>query len=688
VSAIVKLIEQSDTSNVHLKTLQKYIVKPEANQASGLDVWYFNAIDDKSAHAEMLALNEANNRAKNTFKHLLVSFSPDVFPTREQAREASKLVLTEMGLDKCVSMVGMHYDQDHAHLHIAVVTIDPNSFKAVHAEWAVEAMHRAAAKINFIQGWKPQNNQLYSVINIGEEVVAVRNSNKGRTLKAAEVSTFQGQRPAADIAAEVVKLALKDISINSWDTFNKRMAQNGIEYQRKGSGSIFMIEQGDKQVAVKASVVNRNATMKLLVSKFGPFISNTHPVLKRKAEPVKGMNDAVQQSWQNFRKLKVTLTEEKLALKNSQKVQYQKLLEVQKTDRNNIYSQSWKGKGAELNKARMILAARQAQQKAKLRQIQLAEKLMFLKNFHNEHGSTTRFDDYLKFTDANLLTQHKEQQRQAKMDSKIFPEAIGVEQNPEFIKVSGIEAYEFQQDRASNRFVLKFTNQDGRVDFIDEGKRIKVIHTDRESIRAFLQLSSQKWQKFELTGSLEFKYMCAEEALKLHVDIKITNPEIQTMMTHIHKLENTKKNGESTPVLKLRRWDKPILVKARPLKDISVMKISNPINLQQQAINAFLTYAEDVGTKPKNDYLRDLEIAIRLQATGYSDDEIAYAINHISPNVISKAAHAKYTNHLVNLINTPAIKHEWKDVVDKKSQDWIEISKIPTQTTSLFKPKF
>ena len=152
MSVIVKLIPQSDTSNTHLKNLQKYIEKPEASQESGLDVWFFNSLFNESAHAEMLSLNEVNSRAKSTFKHLLISFAPDVFPTRAQAHEASLLLLKEMGLDECVSMVGMHYDQDHVHLHIAVVTIDPNSFKAVHAEWAVEAIHRAAAKINYIQG--------------------------------------------------------------------------------------------------------------------------------------------------------------------------------------------------------------------------------------------------------------------------------------------------------------------------------------------------------------------------------------------------------------------------------------------------------------------------------------------------------------------------------------------------------
>ena len=692
MSVIVKLIEQSDTSNVHLKTLQKYIVKPEASQESGLDVWYFNSLFNKSAHAEMLALNEANSRARSTFKHLLISFSPDVFPTRAQAHEASQLLLKEMGLDECVSMVGMHYDQDHVHLHIAVVTIDPNSLKAVHAEWAVEAMHRAAAKINYTQGWKSQDNQLYSIIKVNDEAVAFRNSNKSRTLKANEVSTFQGQRPAADVAAQVVKLALNEPSINSWDRFNKRMAENGIEYQIKGSGSIFMIQQGAKPVAVKASVINRNATMKLLEIKFGPYISNAHPVLKREAEPVKGMNVEVKRSWQNFSNLKTLLAKEKTTLKNSQKVQYQKLLDAQKVNRKSLFLYSWKGRGAELNKARMLLAAQQAHQKAKLNKIQLDERLKLIQSFHKKNGPTTRFDNYLNFTDASLLPLHKQQQRQASQDSKIYPGAIGAELNPGFAKVSGIEAYQFHLESVTTKMgqhhVLKFTNQDGRVDFIDEGKRIKVINIDRDSVRAFLQLSSQKWQKFVLTGSFEFKHMCAEEALKLGIDQKITNSEIQKIVVILRALNEAKKNGVSIAKPNLQRWNKPLMIKARPLKNLSVKLITDPSNRQQLASNAYLIHAEDLGVSLRNDYFRDLEVAIRLQATGYSNEEISYAISHTSPMVISGEVHTRYTKHLVSLIDSPFIKDEWKDVIALKTNDWMVLSGNTQNPSSKIKPKF
>ena len=683
---------QSDTSNTHLKTLQNYIAKPEANQEQGLDVWYFNAMDDKSAHAEMLALNLVNSRARNTFKHLLISFSPDVFPTRHQAHEASQMLLQEMGLDKCVAMTGMHYDKDHVHLHVAVVTNNPETYRSVHAEWALEAMHRAAAKINYLQGCKPQDNQRYSMINVGDQIIAYKNTGKTRTLKVNEVIAFQGQRPAADVAAEVVKLVLADPEVNSWDMFNRRLADNGIEYQKKGSGSIFMVEQGDKPIAVKASVVNRNATTKLLEIKFGPFIANTHPIKQRSTEPVKGMSDSVKLSWQNFNEHKALFAIEKATLKDTQSKQYKQLLDAQKVERNNLYLQSWKGKGVELNKQRMILAALQAKQKAKLKQHHVAQQLKLIQNVYKKYGPTSRFDDYLKFTDADLLAQYKQQQRQAKNDSKIYPGATGVERNSTFTKVSGIETYEFHQAPIGNgfgqKFVLKFTNQDGRVDFIDEGKRIKVINVDKESVHAFLQISSQKWRRFELTGSAEFKYMCAEEAVKLKIDKKIVNHEVQVMIAKIRQLDEAKKIGAATEKINLKRWNKPLLVKDRPLKKLSVTQIIEPTNRLEAAINAYLTHAEDLSTKPKNDYFRDFEIAIRLQAVGFTNEEILHAISYASPLVLNREVHSRYTKHLVDLINAPHIKEEWKDVIERKRQDWVALSRNTSNPSSTMRPKF
>lgn len=695
MSVIVKLIPQSDTSNTHLKNLQNYIAKPEANQESGLDVWYFNAMDNKSAHAEMLALNEVNSRAKNTYKHLLISFSPDVFPTREQAYEASQLMLREMGLDECVAMVGMHYDQDHVHLHVAVITINPDTFKSVHAEWAINAMHRAAAKINYLQGWKPQNNQRYSMININDQIIALKNPSKRRISKANEISAYQGQRTAAEVAAEVVETALNDVEINSWDAFNKRLSDSGIEYQKKGSGSIFMIEQGDKQVAVKASVVNRKATMKLLEIKFGPFISNTHSIQQKNIEPVKGMSDPIKQSWQNFNKLKETAAAEKLKFKEFQHVGYKKLLDAQKDVRKNQLMQGWKGRGALLNQARKSLAGMQAEQRKEFKQDQLIQKTQFIHELCENNGPTLRFDNYLKLTDPDLLMLHKRQQIKKRKENIVFPNAIGVETNNAFSKANKIEGYETRllmvNNQSINQFCYEYINEDGRVDFVDDGERIKLLHYDHnnhQSISAFLKLSSQKWSKFKLTGSIEFKYLCAQQAINLKIDQQITNVEVQQMIKTIIQNDNAKRDGIPAIKINLPNWNRPIYPIKKHFKSLSVQKITKPINQNDLAVDAYLIFAEDLAEKPTNDYFRDFEIAIRLKAIGFTNKEISHAIESTSPLLIDREVHPRYTKHLIGLINAPHIKQEWKDIVAKSKKSWVMLSESTLNLSYKIRPKF
>lgn len=350
MSVIVKLIKQTDTSNSHLKRLQNYILKPEANQEMGMDVWCFNAVDDNSARAEMLALNNVNSCARSTFKHLLISFTPEVFPSRTQAQEASLILLEEMGLNECVSMIGMHYDKNHVHLHVAVVTNHPETFRSVHAEWAVEAMHSAVAKINYVQGWKSQDNQVYSVIDDGSIKYVVRNQPKGRALPAKEVRAFfHGQKTAAEIVAEEVVKVLKNASVKTWDDFHKNLAQVGIAYQKKGSGAVYLVNQDNEQVAVKASVINRSTLLTTLVKKFDQFQSSLHALSPRKIEPVNGLGNEVDAAWQKFNGTKEELTKLKLIINQSLKKEFESLLKKQRLERKGLASIGWVGELKEFN---------------------------------------------------------------------------------------------------------------------------------------------------------------------------------------------------------------------------------------------------------------------------------------------------------------------------------------------------
>lgn len=173
--------------------------------------------------------------------------------------------------------------------------------------------------------------------------------------------------------------------------------------------------------------------------------------------------------------------------------------------------------------------------------------------------------------------------------------------------------------------------------------------------------------------------MCATEALRLGVHKKITNPEVQKMIADIQQSEIYKKRGATPPKPHLPKWNKPIKAKIKELKEITLSHIDEPENRQQLAINAYLAHAEDLGDKPKNDYLRDMEIAIRLQAVGYSGEEITHAINHASSLVKSGDVHSRYTEHLIAVIDKPSVRDEWKDVVAKNRDAWTRLGKVTSK---------
>lgn len=691
MSVIVKLIHQKDTSNLNLKRLLDYIKKPDAQQEAALDVWFYNAFDEQSAIAELLALNEVNLRAKNSFKHLLVSYSPEVFPTREQAMHAGQLMLEEMGLGKCLAMVGMHYDKQHVHLHIAVVTINPDTFRSVHAQWAVNAMHRAAAKINFIQGWKSQRKQLYSILDVDGQAVPKRNSRKVGKLRASEVRAFHNQKPAGEVAATVSKVVLADSKVNSWEKFHQALASHGIEYAKKGSGSVFIVNQDDRPVVVKVSNVNRKAAMKLLQEKFGAFIHNGFPISSRQIEPVIVKDELVNDHWQSYNQIRTDFKSAKLDLKEKHNANYKNLLNLQSQERALLNKQGWKGMGTKLNEARMMMAGKHAMQKAKLKSQQLSEKSGLIKSFAIEYrnGTLNRFDHYLEVKDPDLFLAYKRQQK-IERNQPYQGYLVGKEPYQNFSLLDGIENYNYQErvvnTKSGSINILEYFNQNNRIDFVDRGNRIYLTNMERASVRAFLQLAAQKWKSFELFGSFEFKYMCAEEAKKLNVTNKISNPEVQDMVSFIFK--KASRIGAGIPHLEQIKNKFSISTSSKKSK---LMKINDkyfqkPTTRVQLAINAYLIFAADLGDIPTNDFYRDLQIAIRLDAIGFEIDEIKYAIEQASPLVIAEKVHARYSSHIINLLNDIAIKNEYFADVQNNKQRWMFLTKQSSASSSFLKP--
>jgi hypothetical protein len=82
-------------------------------------------------------------------------------------------------------------------------------------------------------------------------------------------------------------------------------------------------------------------------------------------------------------------------------------------------------------------------------------------------------------------------------------------------KVKGTEVHYFRETPTGEKLA-----------FVDNGKQVKIHEwRDRESVRAALQLSSEKWDGLTIKGNDEYKSMVV--SLAAEHGFKITNPELQ-----------------------------------------------------------------------------------------------------------------------------------------------------------------
>lgn len=122
-------------------------------------------------------------------------------PTAQQVEEAIDLYEKEMGLQGHQIIYGLHVDTDNAHIHIEANRVHPDMLKAVKIDrgFDKEALQRVCARIEHAQGWKPEKNSRYRVLDDGrmsdrperkerapEPAAGARHGDYGTGIKSAE----------------------------------------------------------------------------------------------------------------------------------------------------------------------------------------------------------------------------------------------------------------------------------------------------------------------------------------------------------------------------------------------------------------------------------------------------------------------------------------------------------------------
>ena len=257
----------------------------------------FFAATHNGQKVEMIALAQESVHSKMPVSHWVFSWQEHEQPTRAQVDELVDIFLERMGLVGHQVVYGLHYNTENYHVHIAVNRMHPVTGKAVqpHKGFDKEEAHKIVALVEHKQGWASEANSRYSVLESGELARNMRPKKVQPRQEAMAVEHATGEKSAQRIAQERGHDIIKNAT--SWPELHQKLAEKGLRFEKKGSGAIVFV--GD--MAVKASSIDRDFGMSKLCKTLGEFVpAEAPPSLERlPLEPVSEVN---LEEWREYQK--------------------------------------------------------------------------------------------------------------------------------------------------------------------------------------------------------------------------------------------------------------------------------------------------------------------------------------------------------------------------------------------------
>ena len=478
----------------------------------------------EKAYLEMEGLSYENVRCKNPVLHFILSWRAEESPTNEQVDEAVNIALKELDLQDCQALWALQSDTENLHVHVAVNRISPETFRAIRPAggWTKKALERAARKIEISQGWEIERSGRYEV------------NSSGQILEKKEIATPEISQIARDIekhtgmesAERQIKQEAAKIleSASNWEELHRELAARGIEFERRGNGAVLKL--GDK--AVKLSHISRQSSFSKLEQRLGKYHARGADVILQSPKSY-----VKQSAWEDYQAARHEYLESKASamkkLKARQKRERENLFWVQKSRRQEVYSESWKGRGKELNQVRSILAFTSQRERLTLRERHKEEQqemkahfLVRFPSFREWLSDQSREDLYHVYRYSGQLL--------------LSPEQSGIQiTRPQ----RQIDLRDYSARRGAGSSVLYCRTGLFTADFSDMGRRI-ILNKKKlteESVAAALQLANQKWGATKITGNAEYRELCISAAVKY--GLKLANSDLAV------EVERRRKNQRS-----------------------------------------------------------------------------------------------------------------------------------------------
>lgn len=208
------------------------------------------ALEDPRDAALLMRRTAALGRTDKPAQHLSISLAPGEHLTREQWETVIDTTLRDLGLERHQALIVAHQDTDHEHIHLVVNRVHPETLRA----W---------------NRWQDRP-RLMASLRAQEMALGLRSTphveNPDRVASSL-VRQFErsGEPPLLDYARAAARPVFQQA--RSWSELHEGLAEQGLYLERKGQGLVVT----DDHRHVKASSVDRSASLRALEARLGPF---------------------------------------------------------------------------------------------------------------------------------------------------------------------------------------------------------------------------------------------------------------------------------------------------------------------------------------------------------------------------------------------------------------------------------
>ena len=598
----------SKSKSANITDLTDYIAAPEARDGTEKLLYLngrgFLSEDFKTQQSEMIALAMDAPKSANPVTHWILSWREGEQPTIAQAEEAVSIFLHELGLDEHQTIFALHQNTDNIHMHIAVNRVHPESTKVIKPNNGFDhiAALRAVAFIEHQQGWSAEKNALFTIdAGVIQKRADRRTTQKKPDAKARDMEARTGEKSAKRLGIEDAAPIIKRAT--SWAELHQLLAEKGMRYEKVGSGAKIFI--GD--VAIKASQVDRGASLGKLEKRFGPYQLASSSTKLREIEPMPIHPNS--KEWGEFNKARrlhyQSKKSEQEALRQRHLSERKALLDAQREKRKERLQGSWKGKGELLNALRSMTGAEQAGERAELKDRHLRERTALQQKY-------PRWPDYEEWLEDRFgiavagewrYRRHSTQH----LTGDIFKAPLASNDIRDFVAEMG------------DGQVLYRRAADDSASFADSGKCIDIFDWRDEAVTlAALQLAAAKWGKVQVVnGDSEYTSMVVQLAVR-H-GIQISNPELEGEIA----AERARQRAE-VPIARMEEGRvKTTLKHIVPRLDRLVSTESafamHVCDLQERHRDASVDSSVDSSRL-------DAIVAVRMRVTGHTQPDIEAAV--------------------------------------------------------------